>query len=173
MTDSHSFPKVRLRALEPEDLDFLYTIENNPEEWGCGVTNVPYSRYLLHQYISSASADIYVDKQVRLMIVDEVGDAVGMVDLFNFSPQHLRAEVGIIIHSKYRHKGYAAAALQLLTEYAEKTVHLHQLYAVIDKNNTESLSLFTQNGFLVAASLSDWLFDGSSFHDAVVLQKKI
>jgi diamine N-acetyltransferase len=29
------------------------------------VTNVPYSRFALHEYIASATGDIYVDKQVR------------------------------------------------------------------------------------------------------------
>ena len=28
-----SFPSVELRALEPEDLDFLYRLENDPEVW--------------------------------------------------------------------------------------------------------------------------------------------
>ena len=40
--------KVRLRAMEPEDLDLLYEIENDIETWHVGAGNVPYSRYLLH-----------------------------------------------------------------------------------------------------------------------------
>ena len=40
--------KVLLRALEPEDLDMLYQIENNRQLWDVGTTNVPYSRYALH-----------------------------------------------------------------------------------------------------------------------------
>ena len=66
-----TLPPVNLRAMEPEDLDLLYTIENNRELWNVGTTNVPYSRYALHNYIASSSSDIYVDRQVRLMIEDE------------------------------------------------------------------------------------------------------
>ena len=58
-------PTISLRALEPEDLDLLYHIENDDELWGVGVTNVPYSRYLLHDFISSTTGDIYTDKQIR------------------------------------------------------------------------------------------------------------
>ena len=43
--DKENKPKVVLRALEPEDLDLLYGIENNPEVWDVSPTNVPYSRY--------------------------------------------------------------------------------------------------------------------------------
>ena len=56
-------PNIRLRALELEDLDFLYHIENDDRLWELGVSNVPYSRRVLLDYITSASADIYVDRK--------------------------------------------------------------------------------------------------------------
>ena len=59
-------PNIRLRALELEDLDFLYQIENDDRLWELGVSNVPYSRRVLLDYITSASADIYVDNQARI-----------------------------------------------------------------------------------------------------------
>ena len=34
-------PRIRLRALEPEDLDVLYGIENDHSLWSVGATNVP------------------------------------------------------------------------------------------------------------------------------------
>ena len=81
-----SYGDISLRALEPEDLDLLYQVENDVSLWSVGVTNKPYSRYALHEYIASASGDIYVDHQVRLMICNRDGDTVGMVDLMNFNP---------------------------------------------------------------------------------------
>ena len=80
--------KIRLRALEPEDLELLYAIENDVSLWGVGITNVPYSRYTLHDYIANASNDIYVDRQVRLIVENEEGQTVGIVDVVNFDPQH-------------------------------------------------------------------------------------
>ena len=62
---------VRLRAMEPEDLDLLYRIENDQELWCLGSTNVPYSRYTLHDYVANSTGDIYSDKQVRLIIENE------------------------------------------------------------------------------------------------------
>ena len=43
--------KLILRALEPEDLDFLYSIENDAELWDFGCANVPYSKFSLNNYI--------------------------------------------------------------------------------------------------------------------------
>ena len=69
-------PNIRLRALELEDLDFLYQIENDDRLWELGVSNVPYSRRVLLDYITSASADIYVDNQVRLIVENEQNEQV-------------------------------------------------------------------------------------------------
>ena len=41
--------KIKLRAIEPEDLELLYKIENDVRLWNVGATNVPYSKYTLHE----------------------------------------------------------------------------------------------------------------------------
>lgn len=42
--------------MEPEDLDFLYGVENDDRLWNVGVTNVPYSKVcfwtILHQQLA-------------------------------------------------------------------------------------------------------------------------
>ena len=163
--------KVRLRAIEPEDLDMLYQIENNQQLWNVGTTNVPYSRYTLHDYIATSSDDIFADRQVRLMIEGESGQTVGICDLVRFDPQHQRAEAGIVIIDAHRRQGYARAALDSLADYALRIVHLHQLYAVVAVDNEAALSLFTQAGFQQQMRLRDWLFDGHQYGDAWVLQR--
>lgn len=170
MTTLGAKQQIRLRAMEPEDLDWLYKIENDITLWNVGATNVPYSRYALHDYIANAANDIYIDKQVRLIIDDGLGVPVGVVDLVNFDPRHLRAEVGIVIESKYRRCGYAAMALREVAAYASDVLHLHQLYAVVAETNVVSARLFECMGYTGCGRLKDWLFDGKKFVDAKVLQ---
>lgn len=161
---------VRLRAMEPEDLDALYRIENDRNVWDVGENNVPYSRYILHDYIANASADIYADKQVRMVVENEEGQLVGVADVVNFCPSHARAEVSIVICREHRKKGYARAAIRQIMEYALRTLHLHQLYAVVREDNMPSLNLFSSLGFKSKMVLEDWLFDGKDYHNAVVMQ---
>lgn len=163
-------PTISLRALEPEDLDLLYHIENDDELWGVGVTNVPYSRYLLHDFISSTTGDIYTDKQVRLIIENDAQQTIGLVDIMSFDPKNMKAELGLVILRAYRHQGYATAVIQKIHDYARQTLHLHQLYAIIAASNTVSLHLFQQMDYHVTAHLSDWLYDGQHYVDAVVMQ---
>lgn len=163
-------PIVKLRAIEPEDLDLLYEIENNQKLWDVGCTNVPYSRYVLRDYIATNRQDIYADHQLRMMIDNEAGEAVGIVDLANFEPRHLRAEVGIVVLKGERRRGYASAALSRLIDYATDILSLHQLYAVMRSNNEACRSLFESNGFTAEATLHDWLCQNGTFFDATLMQ---
>ena len=162
--------EVKLRAMEPEDLELLYQIENNRDLWKVGATNVPYSRYVLRDYIARATGDIYTDRQVRQIIENSEGTPVGVIDLMNFDPQHQRAEVGIVIMEPFRRQGLGAAALEQIKQYAAEVIHLHQLFAYIDADNDESLQLFQKADFKQSAVLKDWLFDGRIYHDACVMQ---
>ena len=163
-------PSINFRAMEPEDLDLLYTIENDTNLWNIGVTSVPYSRYTLYEYIANSKNDIYTDRQVRMMIENNKHDIVGIVDLTNFDPKHMRAEIGIVIEQKHRNKGYAQATIQKIKEYSLNVLHLHQLYAYVDKDNEQSLKLFKRCGFIISNELKDWLFDGKIYHSALLMQ---
>ena len=163
-------PAINLRALEPEDLDELYTIENDRETWNAGHTNVPYSRYALHDYIARQQADIYADRQLRLVVENAEKQIVGLVDLMNFDPRHRRAELGIVVKKPFRRSGYGLAAIAQMLDYARKTLHLHQVYAIVDAGNDAARQLFLQADFKQHSTLSDWLFDGVEYRKAVLMQ---
>ena len=162
--------EVKLRAMEPEDLDLLYHIENDKKLWDISATNVPYSRYALHNYIADAKNDIYLDGQVRMMIENEVQDIIGIIDLVNFDPKHQRAEMGIIIMKPYRQQGYAHAALQSLIDYTQNGLHLKQIYAIVDVDNNDSIHCLTSFGFTNNCLLKDWLYCDGKYKDARLMQ---
>ena len=63
---------IRLRALEPEDLEILYKWENDTSIWQVGCTTEPYSRYILKEYIAYSDKTIYEKKQLRLAYCDHL-----------------------------------------------------------------------------------------------------
>ena len=169
-TKKDQLPEIQLRAMEPEDLELLYEVENDRSMWHVGISNVPYSRYLLRDYIAKSVGDIYTDQQVRLIMEDQHGQMVGIIDLVNFDAAHRRAEVGIIVRQEYRQKGYATAALKETFDYAIRILHLHQLYAIVATDNEPGLNLFMKMGFQHTSDLKEWLFDGEKYHDVTILQ---
>ncbi len=161
-----------LRAPELSDLDFMFHIENDTRLWHVSACKVPYSRYLLQQYIENNTHDIYTDKQVRLMIEHRPsGEVVGTIDLFDFSPADRRAEVGIIIDDIHRGRGYAREALSLLCDYAEHTLGLHQVYAYIYEDNNAARQLFTHGGFTHTATLPDWVLTNKKYKSVGLFQR--
>jgi len=160
-----------LRALEPEDLEFLYAIENNESIWEVSHTQTPFSKYVLKQYLENAHLDIFEAKQVRLIIEEKsTKKQVGMIDLFDFNPQHKRAGVGILIHPDFQKNGFASEALSLLISYAFSRLNLHQLYANIAADNSKSISLFTKHNFKKVGVKKEWIFSEGKFKDEVLFQ---
>ena len=163
---------IYLRALEPEDLDFIYRLENNEAMWEVSNTQTPYSRFLIRQYLENAHQDIYEAKQLRLAICKTgTFEPVGLIDLFDFDPVNNRAGVGIIIeNSPDRGKGLGTEALRLVIEYSFKKLQVHQLYANIDPANVASTTLFTNFGFLLTGVKKDWNKRNNLYFDEALYQ---
>ena len=162
---------IVLRALEPEDLQFLYDIENKDSFWEVSHTQTPFSKYILKQYIENAHLDIFEAKQLRLLIEEtSTKKQIGMIDLFDFSPQHKRAGVGILIHPHFQQNGFASEALSLLIKYAFTHLNLHQLYANITADNAKSIALFTKHQFEKVGVKKEWILSEGKFKDEILFQ---
>lgn len=177
---------VRLRAVEPEDLEVLYRWENDPAVWSVSGTTEPFSLHQMRRFIAEQqAADIFRTGQLRLMIEAPAESRecagkpsarswrpVGAVDLFEFDPLHRRAGIGILIHADAdRQHGLASDALATLCRYGRDTLHLHLLWCHVGTENEASLRLFRGAGFIEAGTLHDWQWRADGYHDEVVMQK--
>ncbi|MEM9687013.1 MAG: GNAT family N-acetyltransferase, partial [Bacteroidota bacterium] len=149
--------QIFLRAMEPEDLEFLYELENNEAVWEVSNTITPYSKFVLKQYLENSYKDIYEAKQLRLAITGSGNEIYGLVDIYDFDPKNKRAGVGvIIIDAQHRNKGIATEALQLVISYAFTHLELHQLYANVSEDNSASIKLFSNLAFEQTGIKKDW-----------------
>lgn len=163
--------KVYLRALEPEDLDFVQEVENTEEFWEISATRVPYSRYLIKKYIQNSHRDIFEVKQLRLMICNYQDVRLGMIDVFDLEPRDNRAALGILIVDKEnREKGYGSEVLQLISNYCFIHLGLHQVYANVIADNIPSIKLFEKNGFTKVGILRDWVKIKGQYKDEILYQ---
>ncbi len=163
---------VKLRALEPADVDLLYEWENDFELWKVSNTLKPFSRNIIKKYIEAEHLDIFQTKQLRLMIQSlNANQTVGMIDIFDFDVYHKRAGLGIMIHKNFRNNGFAADTLEIIKKYCFEYLNLHQLYCNISHDNIKSLKLFKKAGFEITCVHKDWNFDGEKYNDVYFLQK--
>lgn len=168
---------LKLRALEPPDLNLLYEWENNPEVWRVSSTIAPYSKLVLEEYMANAHLDIYSTKQLRLMIDllpgEETGSpkTIGCIDLFDFDFFHLRAGVGILIADmKDRRKGYASEALRLIIDYCFEHLNLHQVFSTVTVDNEASAMLFKYHQFEITGIKKQWIRHKEIWMDELMMQ---
>lgn len=162
---------IYLRALEPEDLEFIHTIENDESLWELSNTLTPYSKFLIKQYIQHSHKDIFEVKQLRLVISNYSNKPLGMIDLFDFDFKNGRAGVGILVKDIIdRQLGYGSEALQLLINYSFTHLGLHQLYCNISEDNQASIKLFTGQGFKKVGLKEDWNYIDGDFKNEYLFQ---
>jgi len=163
--------KIFLRAMEPEDIDMLYDFENDPEVWHVSNTYIPFSKHFLTQFIFNSCNDLFVDKQLRLMIILNKGEqCVGTLDFFDFDPMHMRAGIGILVEKSSRGKGIATEAIRLASEYAFNFLNLHQLFIHVTQDNPSSINVFEKSGFIRTGIKKDWLCIKNSWKDVLFMQ---
>lgn len=165
---------IRLRAVEPADIDLLFGWENDPEIWHVSNTLTPYSRFQIEQFVLNSQQDLFSSGQLRLIIEapdPETGPVpAGAIDLFDIDAVNRRAGIGILVAQPFRNRGIASEALTAVIGYARDTLHLHQLYCCISEDNTQSISLFEHAGFTCSGTRREWLVSREGWKDEYLYQ---
>jgi diamine N-acetyltransferase len=164
--------EIKLRAVEPEDLELLYKWENNNQYWIISNTLTPFSRFTLKRFIENSHRNIFENGQLRMMIEHiSSKETIGTIDIFDFDPFHKRAGLGILIaEESFRKQGYATMSLECMIDYCFKTLLLHQLYCNILSDNNESISLFKKLGFSQIGIKKDWINTNNGYLDELMFQ---
>lgn len=164
-------PDIILRAIEPEDLDLLYSWENDTNVWIISSTIAPFSKDILKKYIENSHLDIYTVKQLRLMInCKKTKKTIGAIDLYDFDPHNKRAGVGLFVSPEYAKQGYGEKTLRCLLLYCKDVLFLNQVYSEITVINTPSLELFKKVGFIENGKKKSWIKTPDGYIDECILQ---
>lgn len=160
--------ELRLRALEPADTEMMYTAESDEAAWLYSDYLAPISMEMLRIYAQTYDADPMRSGQLRL-IVDIDGVPAGILDLFDISPRHLRADTGIYILPEFRGEGVGTMALELAKDYCRRRLGLHQITASVAEQNKSALRCYSKAGFMSTGKRIDWLRTPEGFQDVELL----
>lgn len=161
--------KYRLRALEPEDVEFMYACETDVDTFRNTDYIAPLSRRMLHDYALSYDADPFRAGQLRLVVEEtSTKTPVALADLYNISTHDLSALIGIIVLPNYRRQNIATTAIKLLIEYCKFCLHLEIIAAFVDNINIPSLRLFKKCGFKSIANIPRWRKVDGERHDVTL-----
>jgi len=105
------------------------------------------------------------------VVLKETQAIVGTVMIFGFDKEANHAEVGYVFHKNQWGKGYGTEALNMMRDFAFKTLNLHKLYARVVDANAGSARILEKNGFELEGRFKDHYFIDNRYYDGLFYGK--
>ncbi len=138
--------KVKIRNFEKTDFDQFWSLvndKNNHDLAGLEYTSdETFAKNLFDMYLRRE--DTYVialvsdNSMVGIIELNKRGESESLI---------LTREVGFVVDSKYRQKGYASEAVKLIVDFGRKELHLNEIWASTEESNTTPQKLLEKLGF--------------------------
>lgn len=157
--------RVRLRAVEEKDLEFLLQMVNDPEISGLVVGwGFPLSMADQKAWFSRALTD---QENRRFIVEDENARPIGLTGLWAIDWHNRHALTALKLSRKeVRGKGYGSDAIMTIMAYAFYEAGLNKLWGEILPYNIASYKAYVEKcGWKVEGVLRKHIFRKGSFHD--------
>ena len=159
---------VRLRALTPEDADWLSVqfTDSAAARLGDDI-KLPVSTTTLREQIEKQSKR--TDHGVWLAVEAlDGGTAVGTVDAHDVDQRHRNFKYGVSIIREQWRKGYATEAIALLLRYYFRELGYHRATGIVYAFNEASIELHRHGGFVEEGRLRENLHTNGGYSDEIV-----
>ncbi|NPA31239.1 MAG: GNAT family N-acetyltransferase [Chloroflexi bacterium] len=164
-------PRLRLRAVEPEDLEQAWEWVNDPEVHQFITTTWPLS----HQ-----DEVEWLERQRRLPLwqrplslearTDEGWRLIGNAALVRIEWPHRWAELAIMLGDKaFWGQGYGTEAVQALTGIAFDILNLHRVQLEVYEYNARARRAYEKAGFRLEGRRREAIFYRGAYHDSLLM----
>jgi len=160
--------KVKIRAIEENDLSKIVEWRNSPEIYDLFFGFEPFSEIKQKIWFEKQLND---HSQKNFIISTMENEPIGMVSLYCIDWRNRKAEFGrfLIGEKKYLHQGYGEETLSLILEYGFKHLNLNRLYLETFSTNKRAISLYKKFGFQEEGRLRKHIFKNGKYQDVVIL----
>ena len=160
---------VRLRAVEPEDVENTYKWVNDREVtlWLTS-PRYPVSRKTEQQSIEESPTNSFGD--VRLAIETKDGNHIGEINLHRINPEDRKAGLGIMIGEKdHWSNGYGTDAINTLLAFAFDEMNLHRVFLHAFADNEHAIGCYQRCGFREEVRLRQEVYQDGRYYNVVVM----
>lgn len=93
---------------------------------------------------------------INWKIVDKFsGENLGVISVYNYKPEHKKAELGYWLMPRFWGKGIVSEVLHPVIKYWQEQKGIHRLEAFIEEGNTASIKLVEKAGFVHEGIMRD------------------
>ncbi len=163
--------RLRLRAVEREDLPRFVTWLNDPEVR---------QFLLIHLPLSMAQEERWFEAMTKappaehvLVIEVHEGDGwkpVGNTSLMDIDWTNRLAEVGIFIGEKaYWSQGYGREAMRLMLKHGFETLNLNRIWLRVYEHNRRGIRAYEHAGFKHEGRLRQGIYKDGRYYDVLLM----
>lgn len=170
MTNFWQGPHIRLRAIEPGDIDAVVAW-NQDSDIARHLDFVwpPQSRESVRKWIERAAA-CEPDNDVFFFIIENAtGEIVGQIDTHHMNRRAGTFMYGVSVHAEHRRRGYASEAILLVLRYFFDELRYQKVTVEIHADNVVSLCLHERLGFQLEGRLRQMLYTDGRYVDVCML----
>jgi ribosomal-protein-alanine N-acetyltransferase len=164
--------KVRLRALELEDLDVVMENWNNLEMRRFLATTWPMSKNAERKWLERVTTmDPWRDGGMVLAIEDKkTQEFLGTASFFDISKQSQRAEFGIAIHNPENFgKGYGTDTVRVMLWVGFHILGLNSVFLITLDENDRAQRAYKKAGFKPVGRYRQAAYMMGKFHDFIIM----
>ncbi|MHA1637433.1 MAG: GNAT family N-acetyltransferase [Candidatus Thorarchaeota archaeon] len=164
--------KIRLRALELDDLDIILKYWNHVEIRRYLGSMIPMSRKAEQEWLERATvSNPWKDGSFVLAIEEkETCEFLGTISLFDISKQNRHAEFGIAIHNPENlSKGYGTDATQTMLWIGFHVLGLNNIYLYALVGNKRAIRSYEKAGFKKIGVFRKMTYSMGKFQDLVAM----
>ena len=163
--------RIRLRAVEREDVQKFHEWVNDPEVTRGLMMNLPMSmRDETDWFEGLAKREM---SQRPLSIEIRKGKAwklIGNCGVFGIESENRSAELGIMIGEKSEwNKGYGAEAMTLLLRHGFETLNLNRIALRVYSENVRAVRSYEKAGFVLEGRMREAVYKHGNYDDVLIM----
>lgn len=151
--------KVRIRALEQDDLDWFTEWNNDIEYTGLYEPVEVSSRHSLEKWFNGEHSSSW------WVVMDIDSNPVGQIVT---GPDGGHQYIGYIIHPDHRQKGYCTEAVQLMVDYLFLANNIVRIQAESNPENMASIRVLEKAGFTYEGTRRKVIFMHGKHNDSAI-----
>jgi len=163
--------RIRLRAIEKEDLPRFVTWLNDPEVRRNLQLFQPLSLAQEEEWFKQILQRSVVEQPLVIEIKNaDSWQAVGNVGLFAIRDADRAAEIGIFIgEKKFWGQGYGAEVMSLMLKHGFKELNLNRIFLRVYETNLRGIRAYEKAGFKLEGRLRQDRFMDGKYIDVIVM----
>lgn len=163
--------RIRLRAVEREDVKKYYEWVNDPEVTRHLSLYLPMSTVDEENWFDGLAKRSQAEKPLAIEIKDGNGwRMIGNCGVFDIDPVGRMAELGIMLGEKQEWgKGYGTEVMSLLVRHCFETLNLNRVFLRVYGENSRARRAYQKAGFVEEGRMREAVYKHGKYDDVILM----